>query len=74
MDTIGKMYRYLAIHEAYKEVAEHYGDAMRGLSMDFIYGEIEKRMQHRNLYASRKTILRALCSPVLTAEQIERMR
>lgn len=69
MDTISKLYRYLAIHEAYDCVLAEAGKMARALSRDYIYDEIEKKT-----HTPRRTIQRALTAPRLTAEQIEARR
>ena len=69
METIGKLYRYLAIHEAYARVLEQAGVMARGLSREYIYAEVEKIT-----HAPKRTIQRALTHPHLTAEQIELRR
>ena len=66
MDTISKLYRYLVIHEAYDRVLTEAGKMAKGLSRDYIYGEIEKIT-----HIPRRTIQRALSYPRLTVEQIE---
>lgn len=69
METAGKLYRYLVIHEAYRSILESSGKMAKGLSRDYIYGEIAL-MTH----SSRRTIQRALNHKPITMEQIERMR
>ena len=75
MDTIAKLYRYLAIHEAYKAVLNDAGKYAKSLSHTAIYEEVQKYLLDRYMQvADVRTIQRALSSPVLTAEQIERRR
>lgn len=69
MDTISKLYRYLAIHEAYDCVIAEAGKMAKALSREYIYDEITKKT-----HAPKRTIQRALTYPHLTAEQIELRR
>jgi hypothetical protein len=67
MATQSKLYRYLAIQEAYRSVMTDAGRMARGLSRDYIYSEIAMMTHH-----SRRTIQRALSIKPLSADKIEK--
>ena len=75
METIGKLYRYLAIREAYNAVLAEAGKYAKNLSRTSIYEETQKYLlAHNRQEADIRTIQRALKSPMLTEQQIELRR
>ena len=75
METIGKLYRYLAIHEAYRAVLAEAGKHAKNLSRTSIYEDVQTYLLlHNHQQADIRTIQRALKTPQLTIEQIENRR